>query len=127
RNMPKQILIVDDNAAHGAQMESLLAATNFAGQHVTSARYASQLLAQAPFDAVITRIAMPVQDGLELLRLIRRQYPHLPAIGMTDGVAPTKRLFSRAFEAMGGAAVLETPVTRPELLHVLRGLLCRAA
>ena len=78
-----RILIVDDDRTQAEEFADLL---RKAGCDVTLAgdgREASDLLRLELPDVVLTDLDMPVIDGLELVRAIRRDYPALPVILMT--------------------------------------------
>jgi CheY-like chemotaxis protein len=86
-----RILVVDDHRSQADEFGELL---RDAGCDVTLAgngREAMDLLRLDLPDIVLTDLDMPVMDGLELVRAIRRDYPALPVILMTamgsEGVA----------------------------------------
>lgn len=49
----------------------------------SSAEDALKLLASSPFDAVVSDYQMPSMNGIELLRMVRADYPNLPFILFT--------------------------------------------
>ena len=78
-----RILVVDD---HPLQAEEFGVLLRNAGCDVTLAgngREAMDLLRHDLPDIVLTDLDMPVMDGLELVQVIRRNYPALPVILMT--------------------------------------------
>jgi CheY-like chemotaxis protein/anti-sigma regulatory factor (Ser/Thr protein kinase) len=78
------VLVVDDLAAHRQLAAGLL--TRAGGHEVLFAANgadALKALAQRHTDVVLTDVLMPEMDGLELLRAVHRDYPHLPVILMT--------------------------------------------
>ena len=78
-----RILVVDD---HPIQAEEFGVLLRNAGCDVTLAgngREAMDLLRDDLPDIVLTDLDMPVMDGLELVQVIRRNYPALPVILMT--------------------------------------------
>ncbi len=114
RQTGSRILLVDDDYRVCEATSRLLIISGF---RVEIAEHGQECLdrlaSDADFQAVLSDIAMPVMDGLELHRLARERYPHLPVVLMTgqqgsealldgaDGPAPT---------------VLQKPVD-PELLR----------
>ena len=86
------VLVVDDVAAQRQLAAGLLAR---AGRHevlfAANGVEALKTLAQEHADVVLTDLLMPEMDGLELLRAVQRDYPHLPVILMTasgsEGIA----------------------------------------
>jgi CheY-like chemotaxis protein len=81
--MPK-ILLVDDAAADRRLFSALLEKeAAFAVHTCEDGASALQAMQQDAPDVVVTDMQMPNMDGLELVREIRRSYPHVPVILMT--------------------------------------------
>lgn len=82
----KRLLVVDDEESARAVLDATLRTF---GAHVTLASCvpdAIELLRTQDFDAVISDVAMPVQTGYDLVRLLRRDRSHaspLPVIALT--------------------------------------------
>ncbi|MCP5373988.1 MAG: sigma-54-dependent Fis family transcriptional regulator [Hyphomicrobiales bacterium] len=80
--MPR-ILITDDDAAICRSLELHYRQQ---GHDIVTAGNAAEAMARVeaePFDAVVTDIRMPGEDGLSLMRRIRAARPNLPVIVMT--------------------------------------------
>jgi len=78
------VLVVDDLASHRQLAAGLL--TREPGFEVFFAANGTEALAklgEKRADVVLTDVLMPEMDGLELLRAVRRDHPHLPVILMT--------------------------------------------
>jgi DNA-binding response OmpR family regulator len=116
------VLVVDDDEAVRSSLEMLLEAYGF---QVVLARNGRQGLAafraNAPdVDVVLIDLMMPVQDGLETIALIRREWPKVPIVAMSggagignwDGLAVARRL--------GADHAIEKPFEAEELLAILR-------
>ncbi|MEX0937216.1 MAG: response regulator [Pirellulales bacterium] len=79
-----EALIVDDSAVDRKLAASLLEKhSHLTVGAVGDGRQALTLIAQRPPDIVITDLRMPDMDGLELVKLLRERYIHLPVILMT--------------------------------------------
>lgn len=80
------LLVVDDNDDTLDILETFLKAC---GAGVRAARNVDAALAyfdtNAPFDALVSDLAMPGRDGLDLIRAVRRRKHHadIPAIALT--------------------------------------------
>ncbi|MHC1724505.1 MAG: response regulator [Syntrophobacteraceae bacterium] len=77
------ILVVDDEFS---VRESLLVWLKKSGYRVAGAGSGKEALAmldQAPFDIVLLDIKMPGMDGIEVLRLIKANYPRTMVVMMT--------------------------------------------
>ena len=74
----KRILFVEDNAIL-LQMYAMMLDRERDGWDVATAedgQKALEIMAQAPFDVVVSDMRMPGMGGVELLGEVRRQYPH---------------------------------------------------
>lgn len=72
----ESILVVDDEAMVCSLLSERLAAEGFACSSSPSAEHALNSLDTQPFDLVVSDLRMPGKSGLDLLKEIRRQYPH---------------------------------------------------
>ena len=82
--MQKSILIIDDELDMLQLLKrSLEPDLKCHIATVQSGKEALQLIAQQPFDLVLADIKMPEMDGLELLELIKRDYPNMTVVMMT--------------------------------------------
>jgi signal transduction histidine kinase/ligand-binding sensor domain-containing protein/DNA-binding response OmpR family regulator len=77
----KRILVVDDNATNREILETQLRQWEFVPFMVQSGELALQILSSnEPVDLVISDMNMPVMDGVQLARKIRKKHPDLPII-----------------------------------------------
>ncbi|PYS22755.1 MAG: hypothetical protein DMG11_26340 [Acidobacteria bacterium] len=108
-----QILVVEDDAKHGAMCARLLERRGYRAKATTSAREALSLLAQnRDIDLVLADLQMPEMDGIQLLSAVKGKYPHIEFIVMT-GYGTVKT----AVEAMqlGAAHYIQKPLDHDEL------------
>src|SRR5207245_405586 len=108
-----RILVVEDDAKHGAMCARLLERRGYQARSITSAREALLLLAQnGDIDLVLADLQMPEMDGIQLLSAVKRKYPHIEFIMMT-GYGTVKT----AVEAMqlGAAHYIQKPLDHDEL------------
>jgi two-component system, cell cycle response regulator len=78
-----RILVVDDDKIVRSVFDSLLPAEGYQARVVADAESALTLLAQDPYDLVISDIVLPGMNGIELLRRIKELHPNLDVILMT--------------------------------------------
>jgi DNA-binding NtrC family response regulator len=82
--MQKSILIIDDERDMLQLLKrSLEPDIKCRIQTAQSGKEGLQILAREPVDLVLADIKMPAMDGLELLELIKRDYPDLTVVMMT--------------------------------------------
>jgi signal transduction histidine kinase len=105
----KHILLVEDNPINRMLAEELLGGV--AGTRVTIAengRDALDRLAEQPFDAVLMDIQMPVMDGYEAVRQIRRD----PALASLPIIAVTAHAMVTELEKCQAAGMTDY-ITKP--------------
>ena len=80
---PSKILVVDDEERICSNVEKILTKNNYEVTHALSAGEALEKMAQESFSLLISDIVMPGQNGLELLKLVKKEWPLTKAIMMT--------------------------------------------
>jgi two-component system response regulator FixJ len=116
------VLIVDDDAAVGASLSSVLMTYGFDTKFMTSARAAIEMLSDTKYDCLLLDVRMPELDGLTVLKIIQSAGEHPPVI-MITGHADVPM----AVQAMklGAADFIEKPVNDEELVESIRSVLER--
>jgi len=108
----KRILVVDDNNTNLVILKSQLEHWKLQTITCTSAREALSILAEdGRFDMVISDMAMPDMDGVELARAIRASSTQLPIIMLSSIGDTTRKKYPGLF-----SAVLVKPVKQNQLL-----------
>lgn len=120
-----RVLVVDDNRVNRLVASKLLAQI---GYHVSTAdngRIAVDMVAAAPFDIVFMDCQMPVLDGYEATRELRRLgFTELPIIAVTAGAVEGEREY--CLES-GMSDYLAKPLTLKAVSALLERLRVRAA
>ncbi|MGD9174615.1 MAG: response regulator, partial [Desulfobacterales bacterium] len=80
---PSKILVVDDERGICHNVEKILTKNNYEVTHALSAQEALEKMAKESFSLLISDIVMPGQNGLELLKLAKKEWPLTKAIMMT--------------------------------------------
>ncbi|MGD8471283.1 MAG: response regulator [Desulfobacterales bacterium] len=78
-----KILVVDDEKHICHNVEKILTKNNYEVTHALSAREALEKMTKESFSLLISDIVMPGQNGLELLKLAKKEWPLTKAIMMT--------------------------------------------
>lgn len=120
--MDYRILVVEDDASQREIIADILRDSGFQVDTAANAAQALALVEAQTYDALLTDVRMPGQDGMELLRAVKRIRPDLEVIMMT-----AHGTIRSAVAAMreGASDFLEKPFEKEELLHVLRRTLER--
>ena len=79
----RQILVVDDDTAVRTGITQVLERQHLTVCSAPGGQQALELLAQHPFAIVLLDIKLPDLDGVEVLKLIRRDYPETAVIMIT--------------------------------------------
>jgi DNA-binding NtrC family response regulator len=106
------VLLVDDDAQVRFVIRETLAIAGCQVEEAASGDQALRLLGAQTFDAIVSDIAMPGMDGVELLRRIRARDPDVPVILLTG--RPRLETAVEAIEA-GALRYLQKPVATAEL------------
>ena len=113
-----RILIVEDNPANQKVVAVLLGKRGYQTFVVTNGRQALEALEDSRYDLVLMDVQMPVLDGLETTRIIRKdaRWSTLPVVGLTAHAMSGDR--ERCLEA-GMNDYVAKPVRMPALLETV--------
>jgi len=78
-----KILVVDDEKRICLNVEKILKKNNYEVIHATNAEDAMEKMARDSFSLLISDIVMPGTNGLELLKMVKNQWPLTKAMMMT--------------------------------------------
>jgi len=111
----RTILVVDDDESVAASVEVALSGIGYRVARATSPMIALRILAEKEFDLLLTDLAMPGMDGIELAAAARRLRPGLKVL-FTSG-----HLTYRHRAAMEpGVEILWKPYRRAQLADAIR-------
>jgi CheY-like chemotaxis protein len=115
---PVKVLVADDNATNRKVIELMLTAAGAAPTTVENGLEAVEAWRDTTFDVVLMDIRMPVMDGLDAIRTIRReeaagQRAHTPVIVLSANTSPADR---RASAEVGANGHVGKPIRAAELL-----------
>lgn len=78
-----KIMVVDDEKQICQNVEKILSKNDFEIIHATSAKEALEKMTKDSFALLISDIVMPEMNGLELLKLVKKEWPLTKAVMMT--------------------------------------------
>jgi DNA-binding NtrC family response regulator len=115
----RSVLVVDDETSIQTLLTQVLTGEGYHVRTVSTARHALHVIRDEGFDVVISDISLPDADGLELVRQIGMEFPHVSVIAMSGFMAaiPLARLYHA-----GTTATLQKPFTARQLLCSLSEL-----
>lgn len=120
----KTLLVVDDNPAVRELETQILRLQGYTVLEAGSAAEAMRLAATSVIHLLITELALPEVDGLELIRRFRTVHPSTPVL-MVSGSLPLLR--DRAEQDLERVMLLAKPFLYNELLEKVHALLLEAA
>ena len=111
-----RILLVDDEAALVRAMARILATAGYDVETAADGMRAVDLLAEAPFDAIVSDIDMPRMNGIQFLKNVRQRDPEVPVVLMTGNPE-----LASAVQAVAHGALryLIKPINMEELRQVV--------
>jgi len=86
-----RILVIDDTPANRTLLKDFLTPLGFLVQTAVDGQEGLALAQSWHPDLICTDIIMPMIDGLELTRLIKKQYPNVPVIALSASAFKTDR------------------------------------
>jgi|SRR5579862_197595 len=121
-NSPRRlqsVLIVDDERAILRALATILEESGFQVFTAESGRQATAILSEHQIDLLITDLSMPDEDGIELVRRLRKEHHALKVITMSGTFGPD---LLKAAQYLGADATLTKPMTVAQLLDCIRKL-----
>jgi signal transduction histidine kinase/ActR/RegA family two-component response regulator len=118
---PPHILVVEDDKDLCDLLRRMLERAGFAAAGAYNGREALRHLKTEPADLVITDMVMPEMDGVELMRILRKNRPTLPIIALSG--VENFREYCRIATHLGAQATLYKPVRRGHLIRTVNDVL----
>jgi DNA-binding response OmpR family regulator len=117
---PSKILVVDDEKRICHNVKKILTKNNYEVTHALSAQDALDKMAKESYSLLISDIVMPEQNGLELLKLVKQEWPLTKAIMMTAYASIETAMKAVRLGALG---YIPKPFTPDELRSLVENAL----
>ena len=117
-----RILVVEDEAGVRSFFCAALQQAGYTVTEAANGKRALEMLRAAPVDLVITDLVMPEVEGLEIIQILRKQFPALRVIAVSGAFGGQ---FLKPARLLGATAVLPKPVSAEVLLHTVAEVLQR--
>lgn len=117
---PASILVVDDDADVRSVLVRML---EIGGYKVFEAGDGKQAVAEAhahPIDLLITDLVMPEQEGIETIKLLRKEYPALKIIAISGAFGGD---FLAVAGYLGATETLQKPLQLDAILSTVERVL----
>lgn len=115
----KKVLIAEDNDSNFILMSYILK-KYYQFERAKNGREAVEMIEKNDYDIVLMDIKMPVMDGLEATKEIRKNHPELPIVALTANAFDSDRQL--AFDA-GCDEFLSKPISSELCLKTLKKIL----
>lgn len=120
------ILLVDDEKDFAQAMSTLLSAEGFQVSLAHSGTEALSVFDRNQFDLIVTDLKMPIMDGIELVRQVRKLNPNQPIVivtGFPGQLTPWNRRLNETEEdvlELGSLSYLVKPFQPKRLIEVVK-------
>src|SRR5437763_545647 len=99
------ILIIEDDPQVRSMLEAFIKTAGHEVALSEDGKQATTSFRRKPADVVITDLVMPNQDGIQTIAAFRKEFPNVPIIAMSGGVAANAIL--SAATNLGAVEILE--------------------
>lgn len=123
--MPR-VLVIDDDETVREVITTVLRNEGLEVIETGDGKEALKIQQQTPAQLIITDILMPDFDGIELIRKLRRDDPHLKIVAISGGGWSTPEQFLTMAERLGANASFSKPFRWNELIGTVKRLLASA-
>ena len=114
-----EVLVIEDDATSSELIRRILAAEGHSVFFAENGAVGLKKLAEARIDIVLTDLLMPVLEGLETIREIRRQQPEVKIIAISGVYSD----YLEAASMLGANAVFRKPFEPSALRDTVAALL----
>jgi CheY-like chemotaxis protein len=118
-----RILVVEDEESLRDVMHKLLSRSGYQVDCANNGREAITKVRTRTPDLVITDLIMPEVEGLELICMLRKEFPSLPIIATSGGGRCGPQDYLLLAAKFGAAKVLPKPFTQEQLVGVVTEVL----
>ena len=121
--MSQQILLVEDDHHLRSTWARLLSQHGLEVTEAENGSIAMEQMSQKPADLVITDMVMPVMDGVETIVALRRGYPGIKIIAISEGGFGMAEDCLKIANKLGAQRTFAKPLVPRQLLEAIRELL----
>ena len=116
------ILVIDDNSMFRRIVAEVLGRAGHRVHQAADGEAGVAAFRRLRPDLVVTDIVMPEKEGIEVIRELRGEAPHLPILAMS-GSCSRGDFYLHAATALGADAALAKPFRPAELVGIVADLL----
>ena len=120
--MPR-ILVMDDDDMLRPVLRDMLVYEGYEVIEAADGNQGMKACREMKADLVISDVIMPEKEGLEVIRELRRDFPHVKIIAMSGGGQIGALDYLTLAKKMGAHGILAKPFGRDELIAAVQSLL----
>jgi CheY-like chemotaxis protein len=121
-----RVLVVDSSVRTRAEIRTVLERAGHQVEEAGDGKAAIELQEAHPFDLLITEIFLPEKDGFEAIVELRRAFPDLKILAMSNSDRGAPEPYLRAARLMGADGSFAKPIAAAALLQIVHDLLSSA-
>lgn len=114
-----RVLVVDDDGDFRKYIVQLLEEAGHDVCEAANGLLALQALGEHEVDIMITEIIMPVMEGIETIRTVRREFPDIKIIAVSGGGHGEVGFYLDLAAAMGAHRIFTKPFEPSTLLNAI--------
>jgi CheY-like chemotaxis protein len=114
-----RILVIDDDTSVRTTIVYLLQVLGHETADAENGRQGVDMQREQRFDMVITDMVMPVQDGLETIHILKKEFQELPIIAMSGDYPGLGKPRLTDASLAGAMITLTKPFTTHELVSAM--------
>jgi CheY-like chemotaxis protein len=118
-----EVLLVDPEHDHRLDVRKSLYLAGCQVLEASSLAEAEAIAGSEHLDLIVTDLFLPGPQGLMFIRQMRREYPDVPVIAMSDQWGDLDTDYQRLALDCGSAATLSKPVVQIDLISLVHDLL----
>jgi len=118
-----RVLVIDDEEQVRTLIREVLEGAGHEVMEAGNGREAMKLYEANPTNVVITDLVMPEQDGLEIIRELRRRFPAVKIIAVSGAQQKLNLDLLYVAEKLGALRTLEKPFDIRKLVALVEDLL----
>ena len=122
-----RILVIDDDAEIRQVLRRILERADYEILEAADGNQGMHLIRTEGIDLVITDIIMPDKEGIETIRELQRDFPHIKIIAISGGGRINARHILDAARRFGVTHTLAKPFGPNELLEAIAELMGASA
>jgi len=126
-HMNRPVVVIDDNTTHLDFVVTLLRRAGFTAEGFTRAKRALEYVRGSETAVIVTDLFMPDMDGIEVLRCVQQEIPHIGVIGISGSQWGAGNYYLSVLRSLGAAEIIAKPLDPAALIAAVERLFPQSA